>query len=1024
MASSIDNLFARDGFWWWVGVVEDRMDPLKLGRVRARIVGYHLDNKAELPTDALPWAMPMQPIVSAAISGKGDTPLGPLEGTWVVGFFADGAECQQPIIMGTIGGIPGTSNACVARAQEQQNITNSTRDANNNVVRGADGNAVPADPVPVIKELTSSNSIYATLPPLVQGEVQNLMDSLGFKESSSIPGGAQNYATVNSLDYVGKYQFGAGALQTIGYLRTPIPKRTLTEAEMQNSTLWTGKNGINSLDDFKANKNNVQEIAMFENVKNNYTELKSLGVIDASQSSKEEVAGYLAAAHIGGAGGAKALKEGKIRTDNLGTGTDQYYALGVASVGGTSTTIPPITASTNKANTGLNKIPATYTDWAGILNNPRLGQPGAYSDPNSVYPTCDYTARADTNQLATNNDDKDSTPLPDKDKTRVEKIPTANNATGDWSEPPSAYNAKYPYNHVKETESGHVIELDDTPNAERIHIYHRTGTYVEIDREGSVSYKVKGENYEIYNRNNKTYVMGNQDITVDGARTLLVKNALDVEVLGKTTINIKNDADLNVSGDFNIKAKNLNIETQQDINFRIGNYMNVRTEGDLNYRVLGDEQHRVSGDFDLDASTVNINSGTANPTTAETTGLGDGLLSSIYGSSATPAEITGIQPLPTDIANTLNPVSKSMPSIFGKIGGGSISNIFNTGGLKGVISSIGFPGLNTVLEKSGVGNFFNILRETGFTQIDSVAGIINNTGLDGLNSILSFNKLPNFETILANKGIDLGSALGSSLTQTESNMLKALKDSGFVSPQLLEQGEHLISAFVKNGVTRVDTVIPQLIASRSVVNEFASWTDFPDATQLSRYFKLGDLSNRVYDVALQFPLMSQGNLAKSDIATNLKALAVNALDPIYSKYPNMFVSDAFKPTNGFIINQDPYNPIARLITSIRDNVSADVADSVDRQLYTITDYNTGNAANLHFKGVKSADYYDIAKWIKTNVAFDQLRLEYSTLGSAEPWITVVHKTQGTRPIDAPDRIVTAINGQVVANYLADITSIK
>ena len=46
MSSSIDNLFARDGFWWWVGVVEDRMDPLKLGRVRVRITGYHNDNKA------------------------------------------------------------------------------------------------------------------------------------------------------------------------------------------------------------------------------------------------------------------------------------------------------------------------------------------------------------------------------------------------------------------------------------------------------------------------------------------------------------------------------------------------------------------------------------------------------------------------------------------------------------------------------------------------------------------------------------------------------------------------------------------------------------------------------------------------------------------------------------------------------------------------------------------------------------------------------------------------------------------
>ena len=68
---STDNLFAKDGFFWWVGVVEDRMDPLKIGRCRVRILGYHLDNKAVLPTGDLPWALPIQPITSAALSGKG-----------------------------------------------------------------------------------------------------------------------------------------------------------------------------------------------------------------------------------------------------------------------------------------------------------------------------------------------------------------------------------------------------------------------------------------------------------------------------------------------------------------------------------------------------------------------------------------------------------------------------------------------------------------------------------------------------------------------------------------------------------------------------------------------------------------------------------------------------------------------------------------------------------------------------------------------------------------------------------------
>jgi len=48
----------------------------------------------------------MNPITSATVSGVGTTPLGSVEGTWVVGFFQDGEEAQMPIIIGTLPGIP------------------------------------------------------------------------------------------------------------------------------------------------------------------------------------------------------------------------------------------------------------------------------------------------------------------------------------------------------------------------------------------------------------------------------------------------------------------------------------------------------------------------------------------------------------------------------------------------------------------------------------------------------------------------------------------------------------------------------------------------------------------------------------------------------------------------------------------------------------------------------------------------------------------------------------------------------
>jgi hypothetical protein len=50
----------------------------------------------------------MNPITSATVSGLGQTPLGAVEGTWVVGFFQDGGDAQQPIIIGTWPGVPST----------------------------------------------------------------------------------------------------------------------------------------------------------------------------------------------------------------------------------------------------------------------------------------------------------------------------------------------------------------------------------------------------------------------------------------------------------------------------------------------------------------------------------------------------------------------------------------------------------------------------------------------------------------------------------------------------------------------------------------------------------------------------------------------------------------------------------------------------------------------------------------------------------------------------------------------------
>jgi hypothetical protein len=83
-------------FVWWLGRVVDRSDPESLGRVRVRCLGWHSDDNALVPYDTLPWAH----VIYAPSSTPAITP--PRIGDWVMGYFADGNEAQQPYVLGVL----------------------------------------------------------------------------------------------------------------------------------------------------------------------------------------------------------------------------------------------------------------------------------------------------------------------------------------------------------------------------------------------------------------------------------------------------------------------------------------------------------------------------------------------------------------------------------------------------------------------------------------------------------------------------------------------------------------------------------------------------------------------------------------------------------------------------------------------------------------------------------------------------------------------------------------------------------
>lgn len=268
----------KDGFVWWAGVVEARDDPLKLGRCRVRIVGFHSENKVMIPTSDLPWAYPLQSVTSAAMNGIGTTPLGPVEGTWVVGFFRDGAEAQDPVMLGTLGGIPQA------------------------------------------------------------------------------------------------------------------------------------------------------------------------------------------------------------------------------------------------------------------LSNPTVG----FGDPNAVYPLATHLLEADTNRLAKNDVDRPHAVLATKTADLDLAVSTAGGSA--WNEPVPPYNAEYPKNHVRESESGHIEEWDDTPGSERLHRRHTSGTFEEIHPDGTRVVKVKGDNYEITAGDDYVHIEGTCNVTVDGNCNLKA-STVNVEA---TTLSLKSTANTDI----------------------------------------------------------------------------------------------------------------------------------------------------------------------------------------------------------------------------------------------------------------------------------------------------------------------------------------------------------------------------------------------------------------------------------------------------------------------------------------------
>ena len=201
-----------------------------------------------------------------------------------------------------------------------------------------------------------------------------------------------------------------------------------------------------------------------------------------------------------------------------------------------------------------------------------------FADPRSFYPR--RVNEVDTNRLAVNDATKQH-PVVNLKRQRVDDL---------VGEPETQYASKYPYNHVKETESGHIVEFDDTPGHERIHEYHRSGTFYEVHPDGTKVTKIIGDDYEIVHQNKKLRVRGNIEVYCDGDADLYVRGSL--------TGQVDENIDLHAGKNINIHAgKNMRFYANDSMEFTAQKELTATSVAKMTLQSLADMNINAEGNY-------------------------------------------------------------------------------------------------------------------------------------------------------------------------------------------------------------------------------------------------------------------------------------------------------------------------------------------------------------------------------------------------------------------------------------------
>jgi hypothetical protein len=156
-----------------------------------------------------------------------------------------------------------------------------------------------------------------------------------------------------------------------------------------------------------------------------------------------------------------------------------------------------------------------------------------------------------------------------------------------WIEPESQLKySKHPHNKViAQTPSGSSFHMDSTPEYEHHRIQHRSGSYTEVQNDGTEVHKIVGDGYEIISKNKNVLIKGYCNITIEGNCTMHVKGDYVQRIDGDFFQEIRGDSTTYVAGDCSVSSSG-------DMDLSVGGLLSDIT-------LSSSEGVQVHGDLDV-----------------------------------------------------------------------------------------------------------------------------------------------------------------------------------------------------------------------------------------------------------------------------------------------------------------------------------------------------------------------------------------------------------------------------------------